>query len=216
MKCFAGIRCFVAPYSTSRTMGRLMVGPTTSVDEFAKFRDRHLQMQKSEGERRCLSGPPTDSIDRGKIDRKKLTGIFRPPFMKTRFPTAPNRVPRRYLQSRITHVTPGGNMDFQYGFSLPFRVSANSVSCVRKFVYRDSRTRFDVTPRNRGLPPPNFTDELVFADPDCTCHEACIETIPKRYGKYNQEPIVRYSDSIRTAMLPPGVTCTELKIHRSS
>ncbi len=51
-----------------------------------------------------------------------------------------------------------------------------------------------------------------FADPDCTCHVPCIETIPKRYGKYNQEPVVRYSDPIRTAMLPPGVTCTELKI----
>jgi hypothetical protein len=67
-------------------------------------------------------------------------------------------------------------------------------------------------PPEIGVTPPNFTDELVFADPDCTCHEACIETIPKRYGKYNQEPMLRYSDSIRTAMLPPGATCTELKI----
>ncbi len=79
-------------------------------------------------------------------------------------------------------------------------------------MYRDSRTRFDVTPPELGVTPPNFTDELVFADADCTCHVACIETIPKRYGKYSQEPIVRYSDSIRTAMLPPGVKkCTVQK-----
>ena len=72
-------------------------------------------------------------------------------------------------------------MDFQYGFSVPFRVPANSVSCVRKFCIW-------IPVPDLMLPPPNFTDELVCADPDCTCHEACIETIPKRYGKYNQEP----------------------------
>ena len=103
-------------------------------------------------------------------------------------------------------------MDFQYGFSVPFRVPANSVSCVRKFAIGIPVPDLMLPPPKSGLPPPNFTDELVFADPDCTCHEACIETIPKRYGKYNQEPIVRYSDSIRTTMLPPGATCTEPKM----
>jgi hypothetical protein len=64
-----------------------------------------------------------------------------------------------FFSLRITHAcSHGGNMDFQYRyrFSVPFRVPANSVSRVRKFVYRDSRARFDVYPPEIGVTPPNL------------------------------------------------------------
>ena len=62
------------------------------------------------------------------------------------------------------------------------------------------------------LPPPHLTCELIFADPDCICHVACTETIPKRYGTPIQDHMLRYSEVFRTVMLPPGVACTELKM----
>ena len=70
------------------------------------------------------------------------------------------------------------------------------------------------------LPPPHLTCELIFADPDFICHVACTETIPKRYGTpilfIVQDHMLRYSEVFRTVMLPPGVACTELKIHSTS
>jgi hypothetical protein len=67
----------------------------------------------------------------------------------------------------------------------------------------------------RHATPPHLTCELIFADPDCICHVACTETIPKRYGTPIQDHMLRYSEVFRTVMLPPGVACTELKIVRA-